>query len=129
MQAAIRRAGIQCEHIEGIKIHGAGSQNNDLAEGRALHLTFGTAIPPFVSLKRYFGHTMGACGVLELVAFISCIQAGFIPATLGYSLEDPDIKTGPITDHRVTSGGLFLLNYFGFGGSCVSLVVKATALK
>lgn len=129
MEAAIQRAGIKCEDIEGIKIHGAGSQNNDLAEGRALHLTFGAKIPPFVSLKRYFGHTMGACGILEIVAFISCIHAGFIPATLGYSLKDPDIKAGPITDHRVTTGGFFLLNYFGFGGSCVSLVIRVNALE
>ena len=123
MESAIRKAGIRVEDIIAIKTHGTGSQNNDLAEGAALTRVFGDKVPPFVSLKRYFGHTLGASGALELVAFISCIKEGFIPASLGFSTMDPELNLAPLTDNAPAVSGHYLFNSFGFGGNMVSLVV------
>ena len=89
-----------------------------------MSLVFGEAIPPFTSLKRYVGHTMGASGILELVVFLGCIRSGFVPATLGFATNDPEFDAAPLEDHRSTDGGVFLFNSFGFGGSCVSLVLE-----
>lgn len=126
MRSALQRAGVEPNRIVGIKAHGTGSTNNDLAEARALELTFGDSIPPFTSLKRYVGHTMGASGALELVVFVHCILQGFIPANPGYSENDPEFVASPLTEHLKTEGGLFLFNSFGFGGNCVSIVVEAS---
>ena len=124
MQSALRRSGVETGRIVGVKSHGTGSSSNDLAEARALSRVFGEAVPPFTSLKRYVGHTMGASGILELVLFLGCIRDGFIPATLGFATNDPEFEAAPLEDHRTTDGGVFLFNSFGFGGSCVSLVLE-----
>lgn len=126
MQSALERAGVGPNRIEAIKAHGTGSANNDISEARALAQTFGDDIPPFTSLKRYVGHTMGASGALEFVAFVACVRDGFVPASLGYSSNDPAFAASPLADHLNTDGGLFLFNSFGFGGACVSLVLEAS---
>ena len=50
--------------------------------------------------------------------------SGFLPATLGFEEIDDEIKIEPITEPVSIQSGIFLLNYFGFGGNCVSLVVS-----
>lgn len=125
IRSALERAGIEADRIEAVKAHGTGSTNNDLAEARAMSRVFGDRIPPFTSLKRYLGHTMGASGLVELVGFVSCIRDGFVPASLGYATNDPEFEAAPISEHRKTDGGAFLFNSFGLGGSCVSLVLRA----
>ncbi len=124
MEAALADAALNPNEITAIKVHGTGSVNNDRGEGRAIARIFGSSPPPFTSLKRYFGHTMGAAGMVELAAFLSCIQHGFIPRNPGFESPDPDIGISPLTEHLCTRGGNFLLNYFGFGGSSVSFIVK-----
>lgn len=125
MTTAIHRAGLNVSDINGIKTHGTGSYNNDLAEGKALSSVFGEKVPPFTSLKRYFGHTLGASGILELVAFLSCVKDGFIPASIGFSEIDEELGIAPLVKNREISKGNFLLNSFGFGGNMVSLVAQA----
>jgi len=127
MQLALQRAGVEANQLAGIKTHGTGSPNNDLAEANGMSRLFGESIPPFTSVKRYFGHTLGASGILELVAFVSCVQHGFVPANLGYASRDPHFDATPLTEHLDTTGGFFLLNSFGFGGGRVSLVVQTSA--
>ncbi len=124
MESAIADAGIKAEMINAVKTHGTGSPNNDLAEGRALSRVFKDRVPPFVSLKRYFGHTLGASGIIEIVAFLSCIQKGFIPASNGFSELDPDINLKPLTENLEVGNGYFLFNSFGFGGNMVSIVIE-----
>lgn len=125
MEAACRRAGISHESVGGIKAHGTGTPNNDLAEGRAIRRLFGEKIPPVTALKRYFGHTMGASGLLEMVALLSCVREGFFPASLGTDTPDPATEIHPLPEHRPALKRPLLLSSFGFGGSCVSIVARA----
>ena len=124
MGEACRRAGISHQSVSGIKAHGTGTPNNDLAEGRAIRRLFGEAIPPVTTLKRYFGHTMGASGLLEMVALLSCVREGFFPASLGTETPDPATEIYPLPKHVPALKGPLLLSSFGFGGSCVSIVAR-----
>lgn len=125
MAAALRAAGLQPGDVAAIKAHGTGSRDNDLGEGLAMRELFGGAPPPFTSLKRAFGHTMGASGLLELVAGLGCAKAGFLPATAGFEEPDPDIGLSPVTQARdLDPHAPQLFNTFGFGGSLVSLVAR-----
>ncbi len=124
MGDACRKAGISPASVSGIKAHGTGTLNNDLAEGRAIRRLFGEAVPPVTALKRYFGHTMGASGLLEMVALLSCVREGFFPASLGTNTPDPETGIYPLPEHRPALNGPLLLSSFGFGGSCVSLVAR-----
>jgi 3-oxoacyl-(acyl-carrier-protein) synthase len=120
---AMGRAGVSPADIVAIKAHGTGSIDSDRAEGNALRAVFGDALPPVVGLKRYVGHTLGACGAVETAAWIGCLNAGFLPFTAGFDIVDADIGIAPTRTRLAASPGAYLLNFFGFGGNYTSLVM------
>ncbi|MDH3886350.1 MAG: hypothetical protein OET63_19165 [Desulfobacterales bacterium] len=124
MRDALHRAGVEPHQIDAVKAHATGSYHNDLTEGNGLNQVFKNQIPPVTGLKPFIGHTVGACGVIELILFTEAVKSGFIPATLGFEDIDDEINIEPITEPLSIQAGTFLLNYFGFGGNCVSLVVS-----
>jgi 3-oxoacyl-[acyl-carrier-protein] synthase-1 len=87
-------------------------------------LVFGERIPPVTCLKPYIGHTVGACGVSELILLTESIRAGFIPAAPGFREVDEALNLAPLTENRPTGEGVFMLNYFGFGGNCTTLILS-----
>jgi 3-oxoacyl-[acyl-carrier-protein] synthase-1 len=123
MRAALVQAGVDAQAIEAVKAHATGSYHNDLTECNGLKQVFGSQIPPVTGLKPFIGHTVGACGVIEMILFSEAIKAGFIPPTLGYEIHDEELAVTPLTQVLAIKNGTFLLNYFGFGGNCVSLVI------
>ena len=76
-----------------------------------------------IGLKRYIGHTLGACGGVELAALIGCLQSNFLPPTAGFETIDPEINFTPTRAPLVAGAGNYLLNFFGFGGNYTSLVM------
>jgi 3-oxoacyl-(acyl-carrier-protein) synthase len=123
MEMGLADARLQPEEIAVIKAHGTGSLDNDTAEAAAMRTLFGDALPVFTGIKRYLGHTLGACGTVELAAFLGCLRAGFIPPTAGFSAADPELRITPLTDFRPAAKGPVMLNTFGFGGNYASLVI------
>jgi 3-oxoacyl-[acyl-carrier-protein] synthase-1 len=124
MTAALRDANVAATAVRAIKAHGTGSLENDAAEAAAMRTLFGPQPPPFTGLKRYLGHTLGACGVVETIAFLGCLARGFVPASAGFADADPALALTPLTRHADAAPGDYLLNYFGFGGNFASLVVR-----
>jgi 3-oxoacyl-[acyl-carrier-protein] synthase-1 len=123
MAAALAAAGIPAARISAIKAHATGSVHNDLTEANAIRSVFGSQVPPVTGLKPYLGHTVGACGVVELLLFAEAVRAGFIPATPGWEVFDEELALTPLLVHLPIDRGTFLLNYFGFGGNCTTLIV------
>lgn len=123
MRDAFEDAGIRSEQITAVKAHGTGTRANDLAEGLGLRHVFADRPPPFTSIKPVLGHTLGACGVLETLAFIGCLDHGQIPGTRFHEQADPEIGIAPIVSPQPWQPGPALLNYFGFGGNNCALVV------
>ena len=121
---AMENAGLSPQQIDAVKAHATGSDLNDRTEANGMRRAFGEHIPPVTGLKPYIGHTVGACGVAELVIFTESVKRGFIPATPGFSEPDEEIGITPITKNLSIREGSFMLNYFGFGGNCTSLVVS-----
>jgi len=107
-----------------INSHGTGSSDNDMAESAAMRRLWQDRPPPFTSIKRYVGHTLGACGVVELVAMLGCLRAGFVPPAAGYASPDPELSISPIQSMTPAPAGPVMYNYFGFGGNYASLVVR-----
>jgi 3-oxoacyl-(acyl-carrier-protein) synthase len=77
----------------------------------------------FTGIKRYLGHTLGACGAVELAAFLGCLRAGFVPPTAGFTHPDPALHITPLTDFQPAPKGTAMLNFFGFGGNYASLLI------
>ncbi len=123
MEMALSDAGLAAGDIAVIKAHGTGSPDNDSAEAAAMRGLFGKRLPPFTGLKRYLGHTLGACGAVELAAFLGCLRAGFIPPTAGCTQPDPELRVTPLAAPQPARTGPVMLNFFGFGGNYASLIV------
>lgn len=124
MADALAQAEVRHAQVDVVKAHATGSYHNDLSESNALRRVFAQGVPPVTGLKPFVGHTVGACGALELVLLTEAVKRGFVPPMLNFETLDEALAITPITAPLNISAGTFLLNYFGFGGNCVSLVVS-----
>jgi 3-oxoacyl-[acyl-carrier-protein] synthase-1 len=52
------------------------------------------------------------------------VRAGFIPSTPGFRQRDEELNLTPLTENREAGEGIFMLNYFGFGGNCTTLILS-----
>jgi len=123
IQRALADADLHASDIDLIKAHATGSQVNDLAEANGLKRVFQHGMPPVTALKSYIGHTVGACGAVELAILLTAWQHGFVPATPGFENMDPQLEICPTIEHLPAGPATALLNFFGFGGNCTCLVV------
>jgi 3-oxoacyl-[acyl-carrier-protein] synthase II len=87
LRIALDDAGITPAQIGYFNAHGTGTEANDLAEWRALQRIFGAAVDalPVSSTKSYLGHTLGAAGILEIIATVLAMRRGLVPPTLGFT--------------------------------------------
>jgi 3-oxoacyl-(acyl-carrier-protein) synthase len=123
IRAALDAASRDPAEVVSINAHGTGTRDNDQAEGLGIRRVFGDAPPPFASLKGAVGHTLGAAGALEIALWLGALQAGFRPASTGFSTVDPEIGIAPEASIGPAVRGVHVFNGFGFGGSCVSTVI------
>lgn len=124
IRGALDDAGLPAEALVAVKAHGTGTPSNDLSEGQALRSVFG-APPPLTSIKPYVGHTLGACGAIELLCMLACWRDGFLPATPGFAQPDEAMGLSPLTARQPLGAGAMLCNFFGFGGNNTSLVLAS----
>jgi len=124
MEEALAHAGHAPGEIRAIKLQAAGATGTDAVEARALHGLFGAEPPPVFSIKASLGHTLGACGIAELVAVLQCGEEGWLPPTGGFRGPDPELGLEPIVAPLAWGSGPVLFNIQGFGGSLASWVVE-----
>ncbi len=67
-----------------VSAHGTATLYNDEMEAKALHFS-GLEDVPLNSLKGYFGHTLGAAGLIESIISIESIKKGLILPSAGFS--------------------------------------------
>ncbi|MDR2039019.1 MAG: beta-ketoacyl-[acyl-carrier-protein] synthase family protein [Bacteroidales bacterium] len=123
MKKALEQSTLSPEQIAYINVHGTGTPNNDLSEGRAIERLFQESVPRFSSTKAFTGHTLGAAGGIEAVLSVLSLKHGLIYPNLNFAYPMHDLRIAPekalstsFPVHHVLS------NSFGFGGNCSSLV-------
>ena len=124
IRECLGEAGLEPDAIDLIKLQAAGSPGTDLAEAHALRTVFERSMPPLLSLKPNLGHTLGASGIVELVALLASLAADQVPSTAGFKQPDPAIGLEPTRDRQTLRVRRALLNLIGFGGGLASLVVE-----
>ena len=67
-----------------VNAHGTATLYNDEMESVAIDRA-GLADCPVNALKGYYGHTLGAAGVLETIISMHAYGSGYVPATRGYA--------------------------------------------
>jgi 3-oxoacyl-(acyl-carrier-protein) synthase len=123
LSQALLNSQVSASDITAVKAHGTASHLSDLAEVNGMKQVF-NQMPIFFSLKPYIGHTLGSCGVSELVLMMNTIDHGFIPATPNFAAQDSELEWQPLNVTHECGEGFFLLNCFGFGGNNNALVIE-----
>lgn len=124
IEGALDNAGIASSQLQAIKAHGTASPLNDVAEAAAMRAVFGEQLPPFFCLKPAIGHTLGACGALEVALLAGFLDRATLPASSGFYQSDPELKgIAPQREALSASPGYYMANFFGFGGNNSALVL------
>lgn len=84
MRRAMDEAGVIPQHLDMLQMHGTATAYNDEMESKAASLA-GLQDVPAQSLKPYFGHTMGASGVIETIIAAEELNRGVCAGTAGFS--------------------------------------------
>ena len=72
---------------------------------------------PVNSLKGYWGHTLGAAGIIESIAGIQSIKNNCLIKTNGFSEHGVSESINVINEFKETEVKNFLKTASGFGGS------------
>ena len=71
------------------------------------------------------GHLLGAAGGVEFVTCVKSIEEGFVHATAGLSVDDPECDLDYTKGEGVSMDVNYVIsNSLGFGGHNASLLVK-----
>lgn len=123
IERALANAKLRAGDIDAIKCHGTATLSGDAAEARGMLSVF-DSLPPCTALKPYIGHTLGACGLSELILFFHAVKKGFLPGTPDVAGETSSVDFSLTQHPQEMREGNFVLNYFGFGGNNTSLIIS-----
>jgi len=121
MQLALNGSGLTAADIGFVSAHGTATLYNDEMEAKALHHA-GLATLPVNSLKGYYGHTLGAAGLIEAIISMQAMKAGVVLPTKGF--EIPGVSM-PVNVHNTLlqkTSRHFLKTVSGFGGCNAAMV-------
>lgn len=124
IREALARAGLEPSQVDHVNAHGTGTKQNDAAEAHALHAVFGRTVP-VASTKGFTGHLLGAAGAVEAVIAITCIEHGFVPASLGSAPVDPTIELQLSVRCEERRVRVVASDSFAFGGSNAAVIFGA----
>lgn len=124
MADALADAGIAPAAVVAVKGHGTASPRNDDGEAAGLRRIFGSRLPPLFLLKGLTGHTLGACGTVEIALTLAGLESGVRPGSAGYEQPDPALAVEPCPGPGAAVAGDYLFNFFGFGGNNCALVLR-----
>lgn len=120
---AMEEAGALPEDISFINAHGTATVYNDEMESKAIHLAGLSAIP-VNSLKPYFGHTLGASGIIETILCIEQLKEGIYYGTLGYETLGVPMPITVYNTHQPMPMKCCIKTASGFGGCNAALVLS-----
>lgn len=113
------------ERPDFIGAHGTATLYNDEMEAQALHRAALHEVP-LHSLKGYFGHTMGASGLLESALGVESLLRDELICSKGYTTCGTTLPLRPIVQPARVRLRRFLKTSSGFGG-CNAAVLFAKA--
>lgn len=129
VNSALKQAGIRPEELGYINVHGTGTEANDACELNGLRKALGDKIFPLIPLsssKAYFGHTLGAAAMIEMVSSVIAIKEGLLPATLHTkALREGCTEANHVLNEMIAGNPqYFLCNNSAFGGHNSSVLFK-----
>jgi len=124
IEHAIREAGITKQQIDFISAHGTATLYNDEMEAKAFNIAALDRVP-LNSLKGYFGHTLGAAGIVETIISKHALQENSLVPTAGFSelgVTRPVAVIQALEKRKTLS--VCLKTASGFGGCNAAMVLQ-----
>ena len=110
------------DEFDFISAHGTATVFNDEMESIAFD-RLGLSHIPLNSFKGYFGHTLGAAGVMETVASMQMMRQNVLIKSLGFDESGTSKKLNIIKKNTTAELNTILKTASGFGGGNASLVI------
>lgn len=107
---------IDISEIGFINAHGTATAYNDEMESIAIHRA-GLDKVCVNGLKGYYGHTLGAAGIIETILSMKAVDNGIVLATRGFESTGTSYTLNISNQVRETSKTAFIKILSGFGGS------------
>lgn len=121
IESALEEANIASDKIDYISAHGTATPFNDEMEAIAFNRT-GLNEVPVNSFKGYYGHTLGASGLLETVIGLESMWQNKLFTSLGYDEPGVSQPINVISRNEEKEVNYFLKTASGFGG-CNTVVL------
>jgi 3-oxoacyl-[acyl-carrier-protein] synthase-1 len=118
---ALKDAGLSPDDIGFISAHGTATLYNDEMEAQAINLA-NLQHTPVNSLKGYYGHTLGAAGLIESIISIHSLRAGLVVGSKGFEEKgvSKPINISNEIQHREMQHCLKTAS--GFGGCNAAII-------
>lgn len=125
IKSALKEANLKENEIDYISAHGTATPFNDEMEAIAFG-RLGMEKVPVNSLKGYFGHTLGASGLLETIVGMHSIERNILFSSKGFSELGVSKKMNIIKTNTPKILNTFLKTASGFGGCNTAVIFKNT---
>ncbi|MBQ0073734.1 MAG: 3-oxoacyl-ACP synthase [Prevotella sp.] len=103
------------DSLAAIGVHGTATMYNDQMESKAI-MRAGMSDVPLSALKGYYGHTMGAAGVIETIITARALDDGLILPSKGFNEIGVSGKVTISSEMLTTEKRSFIKMLSGFGG-------------
>ena len=110
------------QQVAFVGVHGTATLYNDEMESIALHRANLDTLP-ICALKGYYGHTMGAAGVLETIIGMLCVEQHILPAAKGYNSCGTSYPLCVSGEKQTIKGKQFVKMLSGFGGTNAAILL------
>ena len=114
---------VPADTISFINAHGTATPYNDEMESIALHRA-GLDTVPVNGFKGYYGHTLGAAGLIETILSMHAVDKGIIPATKGFEEPGTSYRLDISNQTRKSSKKTFIKILSGFGGTNAGIAYR-----
>lgn len=115
--------GFDTSRLAFINAHGTATLYNDDMESIAISRA-GLQDVPVNSLKGYFGHTLGAAGILETILSAHALNHGRVLPTLGTDTPGTAAPVNVCLQSQASHGDSFMKLISGFGGSNAAMTFR-----
>lgn len=123
IQNALKEAQIETDKLDYISAHGTATPFNDEMEAIALN-RLGLQNVPINSLKGFYGHTLGASGLLETVIAIESANKNMLFESKGFDEIGVSEAINVIEKNEEADIQYFLKTASGFGGCNTAVVFE-----
>jgi len=123
INAALEQSKLSAADIDYISAHGTATPFNDEMEAIAFNRA-GLEHTPLNSLKGYFGHTLGASGLLETIVGMHSLHQNTLFCSKGFQELGVSMPLHIIKETTARNISIFLKTASGFGGCNTAVIFQ-----